>query len=124
MKGANEKGQLVCYKARSLNGIWATAPFFHNGSVRTIRQVLLCEEREAEFYVGSREFDPTVLGFRNDRQPKDALSGEIQAFRFDTSLPGNKNTGHDVLPHFDCRKEGPAQPVGKEGPRGYGVGNH
>ena len=29
------------YKARPLNGIWATAPFLHNGSVLTLYDLLL-----------------------------------------------------------------------------------
>lgn len=90
----------LCYKARPLNGIWATAPYLHNGSVRTMRQLLLpaaCPTdaagtpvylegrcRQITFNVGSREFDPVDMGF-ND-------SG---ASTLDTSLPGNSNAGHD-----------------------------
>ncbi len=74
-----------CYKARSLNGIWATAPYLHNGSVRTMRQLLLpFSSRDMTFFVGSREYDPTVMGFKNE--------GE---FELDTKLPGNLRTGHD-----------------------------
>jgi hypothetical protein len=75
------------YKARPLDGIWATAPYLHNGSVPSLYQLLLpVEQRDASFYVGSREFDPNNVGF--DTGPVDG------GFRFDTSLPGNHNTGH------------------------------
>lgn len=78
-------GVAACYKARPLNGIWATAPYLHNGSVRTLRQLLLpAEQREKTFKVGSREFDPDGVGFINDG-----------AFTFDTSVDGNFNKGHD-----------------------------
>lgn len=78
-------GPLPCYKARPLNGIWATAPYLHNGSVRTLRQLLLpAEKRDAKFRVGSREFDPEAIGFVDDG-----------AFVLDTSLPGNSNAGHE-----------------------------
>lgn len=78
-------GGLACYKARSLNGIWATAPYLHNGSVRTMRQLLLpADQREKSFKVGTREFDPDDMGFKNDG-----------AFTLDTTLPGNSNAGHD-----------------------------
>ena len=78
-------GILPCYKARPLNGIWATAPYLHNGSVRTMRQLLLpARHRETTFKVGTREFDPADMGFKNDG-----------AFTLDTSLPGNSNAGHD-----------------------------
>lgn len=76
---------LLCYKARPLNGIWATAPYLHNGSVRTLRQLLLPEEqRETVFKVGSRSFDADAIGFANDG-----------ASTLDTRLPGNANSGHD-----------------------------
>ncbi len=63
---------LLSYKARSLNGIWATAPYLHNGSVPTLYDLLLpVNAREAApkarpvtFKVGAREFDPVKVGFR------------------------------------------------------------
>lgn len=75
------------YKARPLNGIWATGPYLHNGSVRTLYQLLLPPaQRETAFRVGSREFDPVQVGFAD-------ATGVID-FRLDTTLPGNRNTGH------------------------------
>lgn len=76
--------QLV-YKGRPLNGIWATAPYLHNGSVRTLRQLLLpAAQRQKTFQVGNREYDPNDLGFK-----------DAGGFLFNTSLPGNSNTGHE-----------------------------
>ncbi len=50
---------LAAYKARPLNGIWATAPFLHNGSVPNLYQLLLPDnQRVKTFFVGSHEFDP------------------------------------------------------------------
>ena len=78
-------GILACYKARPLNGIWATAPYLHNGSVRTMRQLLLpAADRQTTFRVGSREFDPVNMGFE-----------DAGASTLDTALPGNSNEGHD-----------------------------
>ncbi|MEM7018665.1 MAG: di-heme-cytochrome C peroxidase, partial [Pseudomonadota bacterium] len=78
---------LTSYKARPLNGIWATAPYLHNGSVPNLNQLLLPDaQRVASFTVGSREFDPINVGFDTG-----AFEG---GFTFDTSLPGNLNTGH------------------------------
>ncbi|MGA3261865.1 MAG: di-heme-cytochrome C peroxidase [Bryobacteraceae bacterium] len=45
------------YKARKLNGIWATAPYLHNGSVPTLYHMLHPDERPARFFVGNREYD-------------------------------------------------------------------
>jgi len=89
------------YKARPLNGIWATGPYLHNGSVRTLYQMLLPSSaavaqqfgldpnnvRETKFHVGSREFDPKQVGFIN--------AAGVVAFELDTSVPGNSNSGHD-----------------------------
>ena len=79
---------LRSYKARPLNGIWATAPFLHNGSVPNLWQLLQAPNRRAtEFFVGSREFDPINVGFAFESCPG--------GFKFDTRLPGNSNAGHD-----------------------------
>ena len=77
MAGTVDSGpvQLV-YKARPLNGIWATAPYLHNGSVRTLRQLLLpSDTRQTTFRVGSREYDPEDMGFVDEG-----------GYLFDTSL--------------------------------------
>jgi hypothetical protein len=75
------------YKARPLNGIWATAPYLHNGSVPTLRALLTAPAlRDPVFCVGSREFDPVDVGFESKSGP----------FTFDTRLPGNSNRGHSI----------------------------
>jgi hypothetical protein len=77
----------VSYKARPLNGIWATAPYLHNGSVPSLYELMLPpQERVTTFYVGSREYDPVHVGFVTQQTPG--------AFLFDTSLAGNSNQGH------------------------------
>ena len=92
--GPGGEANLLVYKARPLNGIWATAPYLHNGSVPNLHQMLLpSEKRVTEFYVGRRELDPTHVGFRTE--PFDG------GFRFRTTddegkpIPGNSNVGHD-----------------------------
>jgi mono/diheme cytochrome c family protein len=82
------------YKIRPLTGIWATAPFLHNGSAPTLYDLLLPPaQRPQSFYVGSREYDPVKVGYRSD-----AASG---GFLFNTRdskglpIPGNSNAGHD-----------------------------
>jgi len=55
------------YKARPLNGIWATAPYLHNGSVPTLEDLLLPpEDRPKKFSVGCHGFDPDKVGFVKD----------------------------------------------------------
>jgi len=94
---ANPLASVLAYKGRSLNGIWATAPYLHNGSVPNLYDLLLpagpmpgdpagTEYRPSKFIVGSREFDPANVGFRSDG---------YGGFIFDTSKAGNSNTGHE-----------------------------
>ncbi|MXP48220.1 hypothetical protein GRI43_12565 [Altererythrobacter luteolus] len=86
---------LKSYKARPLNGIWATAPFLHNGSVPNLYELLLPpEQRMPVFYTGSYQFDPVRVGYVT-------TESETNSFRFDTFMPdgsvrwGNFNGGHD-----------------------------
>lgn len=82
------------YKGRPLNGIWATAPYLHNGSVPNLDELLKAPANRAKtFQVGSREFDAVHVGFRNEGD-----------FTFDTSLPGNSNLGHDYARTFPSGK--------------------
>lgn len=74
------------YKGRPLNGIWATAPYLHNGSVPNLDELLKpANARNGHFKVGSREFDPVLVGLRTDQG----------SFDFDATLPGNLNVGHE-----------------------------
>ena len=80
---------LRSYKARSLNGIWATAPYLHNGSVPTLYDLLLpAERRPQKFMVGSRELDPRKVGLKHGVD-------DYKGFLFDTTQPANSNAGHE-----------------------------
>jgi hypothetical protein len=79
---------LLSYKVRPLNGVWATPPYLHNGSVPNIYALLSpVAERPKKFYLGDREYDPANLGYLTDKLPG--------GFEFDTSLRGNSNCGHE-----------------------------
>jgi len=81
---------VVGYKPRPLEGVWATAPFLHNGSVPTLYDMLSpASERPREFYLGRREYDPVKVGFVTDR------GSSTKGFLFNTRLQGNHNTGHE-----------------------------
>ncbi len=77
------------YLARPLNGIWATGPYLHNGSVPTLFDLLHPEQRPAKFKTGGREFDPVKIGYQSDL----SVTG-TNVWLFDTSQPGNSNIGH------------------------------
>jgi len=72
------------YFARPLTGVWATAPYLHNGSVPTLWHLLHPADRPAKFIVGNREYDPAKVGY----------STGGSGWTFDTSQPGNGNIGH------------------------------
>ena len=84
------------YVAVPLDGIWARAPYLHNGSVPTLAALLTpSAARPASFFKGSREYDPVNVGF-------DLSKGTP----FDTTQPGNASSGHHwgtELPEPDRR---------------------
>jgi mono/diheme cytochrome c family protein len=74
------------YESRSMNGMWVTAPYLHNGSIPDLVQLLWPEKRTATFYVGSVVYDPQKVGYVSD--------GTAGGTLFDTSAPGSSNKGH------------------------------
>ncbi|MFL0811318.1 MAG: ribonuclease E [Agarilytica sp.] len=96
---------LLAYKARSLNGIWATAPYLHNGSVPSLYDLLLPAKREGDaedgeyrperFMVGSRELDPVKVGFKTEGY--EGFEYITASFEGDeiSARRGNSNRGHE-----------------------------
>jgi hypothetical protein len=79
------------YLCPPLDGIWARAPYLHNGSVPTIADLLSpVAERPETFRRGNPEYDTVKLGF----QTGEASDGR-RTFPYDTHLVGNRNSGHD-----------------------------
>jgi hypothetical protein len=88
--GTGDARNCPVYPAKPLVGIWATAPYLHNGSVPTIWDLLAPEEdRPKQFKIGQREYDPVKLGYAQENLPADAKFTPL-----DTKLDGNHNTGH------------------------------
>jgi mono/diheme cytochrome c family protein len=99
------------YMAPPLDGIWATAPFLHNGSVPTI-EALLDSSLRPTYWTRSfdpNDFDPAALGWMHtaleagqSAEPDEAKKKKI----YDTTLFGYGNGGHfygDVLSPDDRR---------------------
>jgi len=94
----NELLAPLAYKARPHNGIWATPPYLHNGSVPNLFSLLSpVNERPTLFYLGNKQYDPVKLGLNTD-----ALEG---ATEFHTDRAGNSNSGHEF----------------NDGPKGNGI---
>jgi hypothetical protein len=72
------------YANTALDGIWARAPYLHNGSVPTLFDLLAApDDRPKQFYRGCDAFDRAKVGFVcND------------GFLFATTEVGNGNGGH------------------------------
>jgi hypothetical protein len=89
------------YANHPLDGIWARAPYLHNGSVPTLRDLLEpVERRPARFYRGYDVFDQARVGFVSTV----AQEGGRRFSLHDTAVPGNANAGHlygTALPDAD-----------------------
>ena len=80
------------YANMPLDGLWLRAPYLHNGSVPSLRDLLEpAAKRPPVFYRGNDVYDPVRVGFVSDRSQVDGRP----LFRFDTRLPGNANSGHE-----------------------------
>jgi hypothetical protein len=86
--------RILAYKGRPLNGIWATAPYLHNGSVKSLYELLLPEaRRDPKFWVGNHEFDPVKVGFVDGKSAEYPYGSMFD--RDDPKGRGNSNAGHD-----------------------------
>ncbi len=83
------------YANAPLDGIWARAPYLHNGSVPTLWDLLTPQESRnggrGFFYRGHSVYDPVNVGFRDDVEQE---ANGRKSFRFVISEPGNGNQGH------------------------------
>jgi mono/diheme cytochrome c family protein len=89
------------YQAPPLDGVWATAPYFHNGSVPTVYHVLNSRARPRvytrSFATGKEDYDPAKLGWKTTvlAGPLDArLPARERRKVYDTTLRGRGNGGH------------------------------
>ena len=89
-------GEMVGYQAPPLDGVWATAPYLHNGSVPTLAALLKSSDRPGRFYrPRSTEFDDydtARVGWKHEVPAE----GQVDAGRslFDASRFGLGNGGH------------------------------
>jgi mono/diheme cytochrome c family protein len=88
------------YQAPPLDGVWATAPYFHNGSVPTLYDVLNSKTRPKLFTRSYRtdeaSYDKQKIGWKVqvlDAHPKEATAHERRKV-YDTTQPGRGNMGH------------------------------
>ncbi|ALP53281.1 hypothetical protein Tel_08995 [Candidatus Tenderia electrophaga] len=86
------------YNAVFLDGIWLRAPYLHNGSVPSLRDLLKpAAQRPTVFWRGYDLYDPVAMGFVSQgadaqrigtRLDVNSKSGSNQGHEFGTDLPG------------------------------------
>jgi hypothetical protein len=87
------------YRARPLNGVWATAPYLHNGSVPSLYWMLKpAAERPKQFCMGARDFDPEQVGFRVAAGGERSCKTGETLFSM-TESDGKAINGNSVLGH-------------------------
>ncbi len=97
-------GQLVTgtgYVAPPLDGVWATAPYLHNGSVLTLMDLLDSSRRPTYF---KRSFDTNDYDHVNVGWNYTVETSKTDKQVYDTTTPGYNNTGHyygDALSQSD-----------------------
>ena len=86
------------YVAPPLDGVWASAPYFHNGSVPTLWHVLHPEKRPTVWLRTEDGYDRERGGLEvaeHERIPPGQLSLKARRRFFDTRRRGKSASGHD-----------------------------
>ncbi len=86
------------YVAPPLHGVWASAPYFHNGSVPTLWHVLHPDQRPTVWRRTVDGYDPQRVGLeikQYDRLPEEATTSAERRTYFDTHITGKSAAGHD-----------------------------
>ncbi|GAB6040782.1 di-heme-cytochrome C peroxidase [Endothiovibrio diazotrophicus] len=92
------------YRARPLDGVWATGPYLHNGSVANLYEMLLPADRRAtRFITGMTEFDPVKVGYKSyENDPAGQAAMQKEGYSLFTvndtdgkPMLGNSNAGHE-----------------------------
>ena len=79
------------------------APYLHNGSIPTMRQLINLDPRPARFCRGENVYDPDAMGYVAPEVPVGGgCDNPRLPFLFDTKLPGNSAAGHDFPWAFDA----------------------
>ncbi len=84
------------YLAPALTGVWASAPYLHNGSVPTLRALLEPAARPVRWKRSEDGFDAIDVGLVVEaaaETPRDTIEGRKVV---DTTVAGMSNAGHEL----------------------------
>ena len=79
------------YANMPLDGIWLRAPYLHNGSVPTLRDLLEPPAIDPNLLSRQRRLRPDAGRLRSDAGD----AGRARVFRVRHAKPGNSNSGHE-----------------------------
>lgn len=84
------------YLAQPLDGIWATAPYLHNGSIPTLYHLFNSEERPTVWKRSRNGYDQARVGLEVEELASipEGLNSREQRYYFDASRPGAGIEGH------------------------------
>jgi len=96
------------YVAPPLDGVWATAPYFHNGAVPTLWHVLHPAERPVVWRRTTTGYDDERVGLEIE-ELADLPAGKLRPSErrryFDTRKPGKGSAGHDFADALDAAEK-------------------
>jgi hypothetical protein len=91
--GALVAGGGIAYESRVLEGIWATAPYLHNGSVPTLAKLLTpAKDRPSEFAIGPA-YDLEKVGLATDQTK---FNYKLKTTDCTDRNSGNSRCGHEL----------------------------
>jgi mono/diheme cytochrome c family protein len=93
------------YLAPPLDGVWASAPYFHNGSVPTLWHVLHPDQRPVVWRRTATGYDDRRVGLEIEaftELPAGRLRSSERRRYFDTRKPGKSAAGHDFADVLDA----------------------
>ncbi len=104
--------QISGYKPRPLQGVWATPPFLHNGSlVPSLYQMLLPPaKRDQKFLRRSSRLRSSARWLRDCSLTRKVT---MMGSGSDTTIPGNRNIGHGFAADADHLEQTFAGPEGE-----------
>jgi processive rubber oxygenase RoxA-like protein len=84
------------YVTSVLDGIWARAPYLHNGSVPTLYHLLVPDQRPTQFLRASIDFDQRNVGYAWQLSETGRVVNSAPTLMiYDTSRDSHSNAGHD-----------------------------
>jgi cytochrome c551/c552 len=107
--GSQDPSMPIGYKADPMYALWADAPYMHNGSVPTLREMLMTKSQRDralsdrgqanKFTRGNLVYDFKNAGFMAvPPNPLDYVAGSnTYSTTFDVTLRGNSNAGHEFF---------------------------